>query len=236
MLNRLTFIVSLIIFAWIDLGYSQNILRLAIPDFPPYTFKKDGKTQGSGVEKVDKIMKEAGIQYTVEYRENYARVFEETKSGLADGFFLASQNAERDKIAVFSNPVFINRWCWFYPIDSTLINPKEVNFKNKAKVGTYLNSNTHQWLIKNGYKVTGSPSNIESLIKMLKADRINVVFLAESVFLDAISKIGEKPERYKKIIQDEKPFGIYISKEYLKKNPDVMNKVNIAINKVAALK
>lgn len=236
MLKRLTFIVSLIIFTWIDLGYSQNILRLIIPDYPPYTFKKDGKIQGSGVEKVDKIMKEAGIKYSLEFRENYARVLKETVDGLADGFFLASQNADRDKAAVFSNPVFINRWCWFYPIDSTLINPKDVNFKDKAKVGTILNSNLHQWLTKNGYKVTGSPTNAESLIKMLKADRINIVFSAESVFLDAISKLGEKPEQYKKVIQDEKPFGIYISKEYLKKNPDVMNKVNIAINKVAALK
>jgi len=67
---------------------------------------------------------------------------------------------------------------------------------------------------------------------MLKLNRINVVFLAEAVFFDLIHKSGEKKKSYKKVLQQKKPFGIYISKEYLLKNPGIMENINAAIGKV----
>jgi len=212
-------------------GFAQSIVKFNLPHFPPYTFEKDGVIQGIGVELVDKIFKEARIQYTVKVVPNYGRAIQEIKAGRADGFFLASQNAERDAIAVFSNPVTTNNWCWFFPVGSKL-NPKDEIFKADAKVGTQLNTNTHKWLKKNGYNVAGSPPHVDAILKMLKLNRINVVFLAEAVFFDLIHKSGEKKKSYKKVLQQKKPFGIYISKEYLLKNPGIMENINAAIGKV----
>ena len=233
MFRRSSLVIVLLILMWSNCGYAQKEIIFHVPDFPPYTFEKDGKIQGIGIELVDKILKEAGIQYSLKLVPNYGRAVQNVKIGHSDGFFLASQNAERDKIAVFSNPVVINRWCWFLPANSTL-NPNDAIFKTKARVGTFLNSNTHKWLMRKGYNVTGSPTEVDSLLKMLNMNRINVVFLAEAVFLESISKVGEKPESYEKVVQVEKPFGIYISKDYLSKNPSIMEKINIAIDKMAA--
>jgi polar amino acid transport system substrate-binding protein len=129
--------------------YAQAVMEFHLPVFPPYTFEKDGKIQGIAVELVGQILKEAGIQYTIDLVPNYGRAIANVKIGLSDGFFLASQNSERDNIAVFSNPVTNNNWCWFYPVNSKL-DPKDGEFKANAKVGTILNANTHKWLKKMG--------------------------------------------------------------------------------------
>ncbi|QBC42623.1 substrate-binding periplasmic protein [Iodobacter fluviatilis] len=225
-------IISILAFIiQVDSSFAQNKIIFNVPIFPPYMLENDGKISGIGVELVEKIMKEAGVQYVLKIVPSYARALEDVKDNKSDGFFLASQSAERDKFAVFSNTIMINRWCWFYPAGSTL-NPKDIKFKSEAKVGTYLNSNTHKWLLENGYIVTGSPQKIDSLLKMLNVNNINVVFLAELVFIDSIHKMGGNPDSYIKVIQEEKPFGIYISKEYLSKNKGVMEKINAAIKKI----
>ncbi len=232
LIKKSVLIVLLIIIAGCNI-YAQSEIRFHIPNFAPYTFNKDGKIQGIGTETVDRIMKEAGIDYSLKLVSDYGIAVNEIKTGHSDGFFLASQNAERDKIAVFSKPVVINNWCWFFPADSTL-NPKESNFKTKARVGTYANTNTHLWLEKNGYNVVASPGNIDELLDMMITNRINAVFLAELVFYEAIKKLGEQPDNFKKVVEVEKPFGIYISKDYLSKNPGTMEKINAAINNIAA--
>lgn len=223
-------ILALIFLILSNNSFAQSPIRFNVPVFPPYMHEDNGKISGIGVELVEKIMREAGLPYVLKMGSNYGKAVFDVKNGNADGFFLASQNAERDEIAVFSKPVLINRWCWFFTDKS--LNPKGEKFKSEARVGSYLNSNTHKWLLENGYNVTGSPPNIDSLVKMLEANRINVIFLSEIVFLDAINKIGQTPEKYIKVIQEEKPFGIYISKEYLSKYPRIMERINEAIDKI----
>ena len=231
MLKKIVFAIASLVLVLVNTIYAQSQLRFHIPVFPPYMFEKDGKISGTGVELVEKILKEAGIQYEFKICSNYGKALTDLKNEECDGFFLASQSAERDDVAVFSNMVVMNKWCWFYPADKP-VNPKDTNFKAEARVGTHLNSNTHKWLQENGYHVTGAPSNIDSILKMLKENRTNVVFLSEAVFLDTLGKVGENPENYKSVLQTEKPFGIYVSKQYVSKNPGVMEKINAAIVKV----
>ncbi len=232
MLKKLVWVTALLILVGSGCVSAQSKIEFHVPVFPPYTFEKDGKIQGIGVERVSQILDDAGLEYTLKLVSNYGRCVADVRGGLADGFFLASQNAERDKIAVFSNTVMINRWCWFLPTDSTL-NPTGPDFKSQARVGTYLNTNTEKWLRKNKYHVAGNPSQIDALIKMLKNNRINCIFLAEHVFYDALNQLGGKADDYRKIIEAAKPFGIYISKTYLSENPGVIEKINAAITKIA---
>lgn len=211
--------------------YSQELIRFVIPDYPPYTFEKDGKYQGIGVDLIDTVMKEAAIQYSIQIVPNHGRAFENTIQGYADGFFLASENSERNEIAVLSKPLVINKWCWVYPKNSSLVEPSNTKFKEQAKVGTPMNTNLHKWLIENKYAVS-SPPNADVLFKMLKSDYINVLFLPDAIAFDLIKKEGDKAENYKIVVHKELPFGIYISKKYLSANPDTMTKINAAIDKV----
>ena len=207
-------------------------INFVVPSFKPYTYEKNGKIKGIGIQLIKKIMESANISYSVRIVPNYGRALTETKQGRADGFFLASKNSERDSVAIFSKPVTTNRWSWFLPSNSKL-NPDSTDFKKSAKIGTQVNTNTHKWLKKNGYTITAKPSNINVLPEMVfQRSRADAVFLAEAVFIDTAEKNNLAPERYKQVVQIEKPFGIYISKNYLSNNPEVMKKINIAISDI----
>ncbi|MBF0209226.1 MAG: transporter substrate-binding domain-containing protein [Oligoflexia bacterium] len=231
MFNKSCLIIFFSLFMSGNYIYSQELIRFAIPDYPPYTFEKDGQYQGIGVELIAKIMKEANIEYSIQLVPNYGRAIENTGQGYADGFFLASENSERNEIAVLSKSLVINKWCWVYPKDSSLVEPSNSKFKEQARVGTPMNTNLHKWLIKNKYDV-GSPPKVDVLFKMLKSDYINVLFLPDAIALDLIKKEGDKAENYKIVVHKEQSFGIYISKKYLSANPDTMTKINAAIDKV----
>lgn len=52
--------------------------------------------------------------------EDYGTVVQVLKTKLAGGMFLATQNAERDAIAVVTQPLMINKWSWFMLKDSDI--------------------------------------------------------------------------------------------------------------------
>ncbi len=204
-------------------------LRLVIPNFPPFTYAQNGQAEGIGVEKVKKILAAANINYSIRVVKDYGLALLLMKTGKADGMFLASENSDRNEVAIFSKPIMLNRWCWYFKADSNLT-PLKRRFKQMAKVGTILNTNTHKWLRINDYRVAGKPDNATALNKMLLAGRINAVFLAEQVFELAIPT--EQYYLYHKMIAVEKPFGIYINKRYIKKNPLIMSRLNNVIPEV----
>jgi len=204
-------------------------IHFAVPEFKPYTYFEKGQLKGLGVDRVDELMAEMGVDYDLTLVPNYGRAVAEVQIGRADGFFLATQNAQRDEIAEFSEPVTHNRWNWFFLHDSTLLAHQE-NFKALAKIGTIINTNTHIWLKDNGYNVSYQSKTPADLIKMLAARRVDAVFVAEAVFENAAKKFGFS--QFQKTVEMSRPFGIYISKKFLKKNPDFLVKLNAAINLV----
>jgi len=132
--------------AW---SFAVEPIRFVVPNFPPYMHKKNGELAGEGISRVAKILKKAAIPFSFKLTTDYDRAIYEVKSGYSDGFFLASQNDERDKIAVFTKPVMQNAWCWFL-LNSSYSDPESFKFKS-ANVGTILNTNTHKWLNKNEF-------------------------------------------------------------------------------------
>jgi ABC-type amino acid transport substrate-binding protein len=202
-------------------------LRFVVPNFPPYMYQKNGELAGEGVSRVDKILKKAAIPFSFKLTTDYDRAIYEVKSGYSDGFFLASQNDERDKIAVFTKPVMQNAWCWFL-LNSTSLDPQDIKFKS-ADVGTILNTNTHKWLSKNEFTSVSGVLEPHTLLKMLNRGRLDAIFLSEAVFIEAISKLSHSREHYKTVIQKVRPFGIYLSRIYLAKNPEALQSINKTI-------
>jgi len=208
-------------------------LKFSVPEFKPFTYQENGIIQGIGVELAKKVLDQVGVEYSLEIEPNYGRVVVQTKSGKTDGFFLASKNLQRDEIAVFSDAIMINRWSWFLSADS-YFSPKTERFKTSARIATHLNTNTHRWLKKNGFNVSVTPNNVAVLPDMLfKYKRADAVFLAEIVFIDVAKRKEITPDKYRQVVESEKPFGMYISKNYLSRNPGFMDKLNQAIGEVA---
>ncbi|NTS77921.1 transporter substrate-binding domain-containing protein [Catenovulum sp. SM1970] len=215
------------------LNKETKILRLEMPDFPPYSYSEGGQLKGIAFEKVSAILNHAKIKHEIQFTANYGRAVHNVKNGLSDGFFLASQNSERDKIAVFSSPVMINKWSWFnrkvYSYDFA-----SESFKQRGNVGSYLNANTHKWLIKQGYRNIIGASTIESLTELLIHDRIDSVLVAEYVFKQSAKKLNVPMSAFKETVSQEKPFGIYLAKKKIADQNDLMIRINKAIRDLAA--
>lgn len=205
-------------------------LHIVVPNFPPYTYSEDNQIKGLGIELAQKIFADAGMDVRFTIEPNYAKTVHTIKSGQGDGFLLASQNGERDRFARFSNPLVINRWVWYTLADSTL-QPTDKAFKQQALISTHFNTNTHKWLIKNDYKVEAA-MDLPMLPEMLVRERVDAVFIAELVFDQALAESNLDPKLFKKHIEIEKPFGIYISKQYLKRHPDTLERINKSIEEV----
>ncbi|WP_440874740.1 substrate-binding periplasmic protein [Thalassotalea sp. PLHSN55] len=231
--------MKLISFFWvcnsiIFTAYAQQSIVVLVPNFPPYTEKKSDKIVGIGIELANQVFEKAGIAVNYHIYPNYAKVVDEIKRDKGSAFLLASQNAERDKIAVFSEPLFINRWCW-YTLKNSSLTPLQEHFKLRAKVSTHFNANTHKWLISNDYFVQ-PVMETKKLPEMLARRYIDAAFIAELVFEDAIKEAGIAPNKFKKFVELEKDFGIYISKRYLAKYPETLIKVNQAIADIMSKK
>lgn len=155
---------------------AQQEITILIPNFPPYTQKVNQQASGIGIDLANAIFKQIGIKVHYRILPNYAKVLHELEQARGDAFLLASQNDERDKIAVFTEPLLINRWCWFV-LNNAELTPMHKDFKKKAKVSSYFHSNTHKWLMNNHYDVAPVMENTK-LPAMLIRSRIDAVFIA----------------------------------------------------------
>ncbi|EAR62079.1 transporter substrate-binding domain-containing protein [Neptuniibacter caesariensis] len=212
----------------------KDTLRFVVPEFPPYTYLQDGNIAGIGVRKIRSYLDELGTPYELSLVPNYGRAVQEVKHGRADGFFLATENEERNSFAVFSTPIVINNWSWFFPAEST-VNPSDTDFKKTARIATHLKTNTHKWLLKNGYKVVYSPSDVDSLVKTLHHKRLTAVFLAEAVFWESCERQGIPTDRFRQVVESGRPMGIYISKQFLNNHDGFMDRLNHVIENQTAI-
>lgn len=203
-------------------------LIVLVPNFPPYTFEKNNKISGVGIELADKVFKKAGIKVHYRILPNYAKVLYELKQGRGDAALLMSKNVERDAIAVFTKPLMINRWCWYLPNTSQL-NPHDNSFRNTAMISSHFKTNTHKWLIANNYQVN-PVMELKTLPKMLMKSRVDAVFIAELVFEEAMKQDNIALNQFRKVVEIAKPFGIYISKKHLTTHPQTLQIINQAID------
>lgn len=227
-LIRLKIIVPLLI-CFPSFSQEANTLNLVSPHFPPYTYEINNEIVGIGPDIVRRVLANTNIPYKITMIEDYAKAVHAIKAKLGDGMFLASQNSERDAIAVFTLPLMINKWSWFMLKDSK-IDLNSETFKSQAAIGTVLGTNTYKWLKANGYTIMASPIDARSLVYMLKSHRIDAAFLSEAVFEYEIDE--QELSQLKKVVEIEKDFGMYISHDYLSKHPSSLEQINRSIEKI----
>ncbi|WP_185235313.1 transporter substrate-binding domain-containing protein [Teredinibacter franksiae] len=213
-----------------SLAAEYSELHLNIPAFKPYQYMEKGKPGGVGVIKLSNVLNRMQVKYRITSVPNYGRAVLNLRNGHSSGFFLASQNTERDKLGVFSAPLMINNWVWVLTSNSTA-DVHSDDFKRHRRVGTFLHSNTHKWLIKNEYQRILPSMQAHLLPRQLYNKRLDAVFLAETVFVHHAKKDKLNIEHFKFVVEAGKPFGAYISKSYLKQNSGFMEEFNSLILK-----
>lgn len=206
---------------------TNKVLTFAVPQFPPYTFKEDGKWHGKGYQLATAALEKAQIKYRLRPVANYAQAFEQLKRNMVDGFFLASKNEARDQLAVFSAPIMVNNWNW-YVSPNIVESPLSESFIQRYRVASHFKTNTHQWLVKHNYQVE-PVIELANIPIMLDKGRIDAVMLAEWVFEDAAEKANVQTDKFRVYLHSSRDFGIYVSKQAVKKHPNLMLTLNSAI-------
>lgn len=217
--------------AWSAAAAAQA-LRLAAPEYMPYTGEVNGAVVGVGVERVARVIERAGMSMSVHVVPNYSRCVFEVSHQIADGFFLGSRNSERDAVAVLSRPVMINRWIWVLGKTSR-VDPSATDFKALRDVGVLLNTNPHVWLREHSYRITGTPTSATALLAMLDAGRFEAALVPELVFQHAAQQTGRNSADYRTALHSSQAFGIYLSKDFLHSHPDALERINAAIEALA---
>lgn len=208
---------------------ANETLRMAMPDYPPYTTIQNGTYQGFGYEAFVSIMADLQQSFTIVPAPNYGRAVKDLQNQLVDGLFLASENEERNAVAEFSEAVSYSGWTWVWLKERTELDPASADFKKNAIVSAQLNSNTYIWIVKQNYKMAGAPSNIRMLFTMLNSRRVDAILLPELTAKAVMQQEKLDPDLYSMHLEVQLPFGIYISKAYIARNPDIMPKLNQAI-------
>ena len=207
----------------------KAVLRMAMPDYPPYTYIEDGQYQGEGYDAFVFIMQQLQRDFNISLVPNYGRAVLDLQNDVIDGLFLASENAERNSMAVFSDPVSITRWTWVWLTQQQTLTPDSSNFASRAIVSAQINSNIYLWLKAQGYRVAGGPNNIRDLFRLLNNRRVDAIMLPEQTALTVIQENSYPLQNYQFKTMRELPFAIYISKRFLEKEPDFMEQLNNAI-------
>lgn len=206
-------------------------LRVAIPDYPPYTVLAQGEFSGPGYDAFVAIMTEAGLDYQLTPVPNFGRALLDMQNQLIDVFFLATENTERSHVAQFSLPVIVTDWSWVWLKRGKDITPGSAEFKQTALVSAQMNSNIFSWLTQQGYRIAAGTNNIHGLFNLLNFNRVDAIMLPAGVARALIAEQKLDASRYN--IQQELtlPFGFYVSNSYLSDQPDILQRLNNAITR-----
>lgn len=210
---------------------AKSELKFLMPDYPPYTYQELGHNKGVGYEAVAAILADLGVAFSAELVPHFGRVVLDLQKGKADGFFLATESAERNRIAVLSDSVMTIEWTWVWLKQRTDVIPGSAAFKHQAQVSAQTNSNVYHWLKENNYQVTAGTADIRGLFNLLIFKRVDAILLPKLTINTLMAEQGINTALFSFRHEVNLPIGIYIHKTYLQKNPDFMKKLNAAIGR-----
>lgn len=210
-------------------AFAVEKITLTTQDWAPYQIYENGALSGFAVDIVSCALEKMKQPYEIEVYP-WRRAQRMVELELADGFFTASQNEERDKYATISEVVAEQHWNWYLLKESPL-NLSDASFKKEAKVAAMLGSNMLTWLKKSKYKEVGSSIDTEMLISDLLEKRYDAILANELVAKEVMQQMYIFEDQFQVHMFKNKPLGVYWSNKFLKDRPGFLPKFNAAVKK-----
>lgn len=224
---KFIFVVFVMILRASDIASAEDKMVLLCDDRPPFHFiNVEGKIDGYAANTVQCTLEKMGQPYEIKIVP-WKRAQVETQRGNADSFFAASQNTTRDEYAQISEIIIDQHWSWLM-LETSSFDPTSETFKKDARTGSWLGSNSLDWLKSNNYNIQASPEIAEQLVKQLLSGRIDVAFASDVILNEIVEKMGVQ-DKVKMVKHAHKPWGVYISNKFLEKHTGFMDKFNAAI-------
>lgn len=203
-------------------------LRIEIVHLPPYTYMENGQAKGVGTEKIEATLHSAGIPFTISEVKHYGVAVQNLRENKSDGFFLATRNESRDKLAFFIGPFlpYRSNWCM---LANSKLDPHSKHFIRKARVGALKDSNSLLYLVTQQYHITSAPETPQKMLEALRRGEVDAILTGDLVFLDMIDKAKLPRSDFKMVLRDEQDYGLYLSRKTAGENPGLIEKIQAAL-------
>ncbi len=205
-------------------SFPSKIL-LATHNQAPYgSYQPSGSFDGLAYQVVECALAQLGVAFNL-HVVPWKRAQREVYIGVADGFFAASQNSERDKYAVKSRSILEQQWTWYF-LKTAKMKPDNKQFKHQARVSSFLGANMHSYLKQQGYQVLSvPPGSTKQLVQMLKLKRIDAA-LASSDVMEHVLKDNRWHGQLVAHPFKSKPLAVYFGIPFIKRYPAFLGAFN----------
>lgn len=193
-------------------------ISLATHNQAPYgSFQVGGHFDGVAYRVVECALDHLGVEMSL-HVVPWKRAQRQVLTGVADGFFAASQNTERDKYAIKSKDIFEQQWTW-YLLNTAELKPGDLTFKHQAKVSSFLGANMHGYLKQRGYRVLAvPPTSTKQLVQMLMLKRIDAALASSDVMGQVLKDNHWKGSVISQPFKS-KPLAVYFGIPFIKRYP-----------------
>lgn len=205
-------------------AWKPDTVKLSTHNLCPYgCYAKDGSFNGNAVRVVRYALRQMGVRLDLVVVP-WERAQFMASIGEVDGFFAASKSEKRDAEGVMSAVIAEQKWNWYLPINS-LMDPENPDFKNRARVTSFIGANMLKWLRKNDYNVAPPPPTTEDLVNMLIFRRFDAA-LANNLVMDKILERRGLDATFKSYTLKNKPLGVYFTNAFVNTYPDFLEVFN----------
>jgi ABC-type amino acid transport substrate-binding protein len=201
-------------------------LRLTTHELHPYTYALEGRPEGIAVRAVLCAMGKLGQPVEIVFLP-WSRAMSTARQGEADGYFGASQSADRDAWGTLSGRIADQKWVWYLPRDSRW-DPFSPEFRQQARVTGMKGSNMMGWLRQQGFRVEAELPRADQLLQMLMKERVDAV-LANHLVMDTLLREQGLGDKVRSVLQQDKPLGVYFTHRFLASQPAFLPRFNQAL-------
>lgn len=162
-------------------------LKLVTEEYPPFSYREAGAYKGSSIEQVDILMKDAGLQYSIEMMP-WARALALAETQDMTCIFTTVHNQERDKRFKWVEPLLVDRTVLIRRSGSD-VKPGTLAEATKFVVGTQRGDFTADLLKEKNFSKIDLASNFNLTLKKLLAGRVDLMPVSEKYY-DKLKREG----------------------------------------------
>ncbi|MDP9810325.1 polar amino acid transport system substrate-binding protein [Rhizobium tibeticum] len=200
-------------------------VMLATEEYPPFSYR-DGKTiKGASVEQVEKVMKDAGIDYKIEMMP-WARAYNLAQTTPMSCVFTTAHSVKRDPMFRWVEPLLVDRNILITRSGSG-VTAKNLEEARPYTVGTQRDDYTEVTLKENGFTKLDVATDFNATLRKLLNGRIDMMPISEIYF----GKLKAQQPLEKLTVLSSQPMGIACEKSF---PSDLLTKMQAALDKLIA--
>ena len=169
------------LFALLATSAFAEPLKLVTEEYPPYSFREGAIIKGSSVDQVNLMMKDAGLEHTVEMMP-WARALALAERQPDHCVFTTTHNAERDPNFKWVEPLLSGRTLLIRKAGAP-VNPQSLDDAKQFLVGTTRNDFTADMLKAKEFKRVDLATDFNLTLKKLMLGRIDLMPIAEDYYV-----------------------------------------------------